>query len=253
MSSTNKTANYNLSQFIGTDKPAWLSDYNQDMSKIDAGIDAAKNTADGADSKATANTTSIGTLANLTTTDKTDLVSAINEVKSTSDSAYTTAGNANTTATAASLAITNLNDYLNLNSFTAYDSAANFTVTNGTYRSGGITVALNNTASICKIYGYLTLNSSVGIGNTVVAKISATAMRPSSDITINCVGLAYAYDAAGNAFSGGDIRPIDIVIKTNGDVEIKVEGTSATHSILRLAVFPCLYFVKSFGDSGSED
>ena len=35
MSSTNKTTNYELSQFLGTDKPAWLSDYNTDMSKID--------------------------------------------------------------------------------------------------------------------------------------------------------------------------------------------------------------------------
>lgn len=40
MSSTNKTTNYDLSQFIGTDKPKWLSDYNGDMSKIDAAINS---------------------------------------------------------------------------------------------------------------------------------------------------------------------------------------------------------------------
>lgn len=49
MASTNQTANYSLSQFIGTDKPAWLGDYNQDMSKIDtamkANADANANTA----------------------------------------------------------------------------------------------------------------------------------------------------------------------------------------------------------------
>lgn len=38
MSSTNKTANYELSQFVGTDIPSILSDYNGDMRKIDAGI-----------------------------------------------------------------------------------------------------------------------------------------------------------------------------------------------------------------------
>lgn len=43
MASTNKTTNYQLSQFTGTDKPAWLGDYNQDMSKIDTGM---KNNAD---------------------------------------------------------------------------------------------------------------------------------------------------------------------------------------------------------------
>lgn len=38
MSSTNKTTYYELSQYIGTDKPTYLGDYNSDMTKIDAGI-----------------------------------------------------------------------------------------------------------------------------------------------------------------------------------------------------------------------
>lgn len=36
MASTNKTENYDLSQFVGTDHPTWLGDYNSDMAKIDA-------------------------------------------------------------------------------------------------------------------------------------------------------------------------------------------------------------------------
>ena len=36
MTATNHTKNYNLSQFAGTDRPAWLGDYNGDMGKIDA-------------------------------------------------------------------------------------------------------------------------------------------------------------------------------------------------------------------------
>lgn len=43
MSHTNATANYELSQFLGSDKPAWLTDYNGDMLKIDT---ALKNNAD---------------------------------------------------------------------------------------------------------------------------------------------------------------------------------------------------------------
>lgn len=35
MSSTNRTTNYKLSQYIGTDKPTYLGDYNGDMLKID--------------------------------------------------------------------------------------------------------------------------------------------------------------------------------------------------------------------------
>ena len=37
MASTTKTTNLELSQFVGTDKPAWLTDYNGDMQKIDNG------------------------------------------------------------------------------------------------------------------------------------------------------------------------------------------------------------------------
>ena len=54
MGATNTTANYSLSQFIGTDKPAWLQDYNGDMLKIDTGINAAKVAADGAQNSADA-------------------------------------------------------------------------------------------------------------------------------------------------------------------------------------------------------
>lgn len=36
MTATKHTTNYNLSQFVGTDRPTWLSDYNGDMTKIDA-------------------------------------------------------------------------------------------------------------------------------------------------------------------------------------------------------------------------
>lgn len=40
MASTNKTTNYELSQYIGTDKPTYLGDYNSDMSKIDTQMKA---------------------------------------------------------------------------------------------------------------------------------------------------------------------------------------------------------------------
>lgn len=40
MAHTNATVNYELSQFLGTDKPAWLVDYNGDMLKIDTALKA---------------------------------------------------------------------------------------------------------------------------------------------------------------------------------------------------------------------
>ena len=48
MSSTNKTSHYNLPQFIGSDIPTWLGDFNSAMSAIDSGINAAATSASGA-------------------------------------------------------------------------------------------------------------------------------------------------------------------------------------------------------------
>lgn len=45
MSSTNKTNNYELSQYIGTDKPTYLGDYNGDMLKIDTQMKNNANSA----------------------------------------------------------------------------------------------------------------------------------------------------------------------------------------------------------------
>ena len=46
MSATNHTPNLNLSQFIPLDKPAWLGDYNSDMSKIDTAVHKVQTQAD---------------------------------------------------------------------------------------------------------------------------------------------------------------------------------------------------------------
>lgn len=59
MSSTNKTSNLELSQFIGTDSPKWLTDYNSDMQKIDAGVAAVQTQANATDLVVAGHTSSI--------------------------------------------------------------------------------------------------------------------------------------------------------------------------------------------------
>ena len=94
---TNSTSNYELPQFIGTDKPQWLTDINQAFASIDSAIH-------GISVLANLNSTNIGDLTELTTSDKSDLVSAINEVDSNTDSntntiaGHTIAISSNTTA-----------------------------------------------------------------------------------------------------------------------------------------------------------
>lgn len=63
MTATNHTENYNLSQFVGTDRPTWLGDYNGDMEKIDAQL---KQNADDIASAAAGGLTTVSHTADLT-------------------------------------------------------------------------------------------------------------------------------------------------------------------------------------------
>lgn len=62
MSATNSTLNYELPQFIATDKPAWLVDFNGAMSTIDTAIKEAKTAGDNAQTTANTNAANISTL-----------------------------------------------------------------------------------------------------------------------------------------------------------------------------------------------
>ena len=64
MASTNKTSNLELSQFIATDTPTWLVDYNGDMEKIDAGVGRVEELAE------TASTQAVGVASGLQTTNQ---------------------------------------------------------------------------------------------------------------------------------------------------------------------------------------
>lgn len=63
MTATNKTKNYQLSQFVGSDRPTWLVDYNGDMARIDAQM---KRNADGVASASAGRLTSVSHTADLT-------------------------------------------------------------------------------------------------------------------------------------------------------------------------------------------
>ena len=97
MSSTNKTTNYELSQYIGTDKPTYLGDYNSDMLKIDTAI---KNAADDASTAVTTANSASSTASDASTAASTATTTA-NTAKDTADLAKTTAETAATNAAAA--------------------------------------------------------------------------------------------------------------------------------------------------------
>lgn len=99
MSSTNKTTYYDLSQYIGTDKPTYLGDYNSDMSKIDAGIHEADDKATTASQNAGSAIARVGEVektvqshTNAITTLQTD-VTGLKESVKTAQNTATTADN----------------------------------------------------------------------------------------------------------------------------------------------------------------
>lgn len=243
MASTNKTTNYELSQFLGADKPSWLGDYNSDMSKIDAAVHTVAGTATGADGKADANTTAIGTLSSLTTDAKTNLVAAVNEVDSHADSATTTAGQALSSATTAATnaglaqtAVANLAAKFDLTPASLTVSCPQVTPTaSGT----SVTCAKNTDGSLCKIYGRIRLPAYNGYCSVTT---SDTGLRPSEAITITGAGFRIARTS-----SGSDIFSISYTINTNGTVTMSVNNASTLTST-DVELIACLIFVKDFGD-----
>lgn len=237
MASTNKTTHYELSQYVGTDKPTYLTDYNNDMSAIDTGIYNAQtkadsaytlaNTADGkadtgitnagiAQGDASTALTRIGTMTNLTTTEKTNLVGAINEVNS-------------------------FKEVFNFTNFTTY-GVSDLTNTNGgTLVYSGLTLASNSDGSVIKLYGQLATSSPTQTG---VIKITGSALRPTSEFIVKNTGFNIGYDSNGNSI----LEESEITFKTNGDIEIKVMGGSNWNRC-DVMLTACIIFVKNFGDT----
>lgn len=106
MSFTNKTPNYNLPQWLGTDKPSWLVDVNGAFSAIDTAIKNAADSGSGADATAKAALETAQTAKNTAN----DALTQADEANTKSDNANTTAGDAQT---AAGTALTNSNSALN--------------------------------------------------------------------------------------------------------------------------------------------
>lgn len=77
MSATNNTTNFNLPLFIGTDKPAWLTDWNGAMTTIDTKLQEVKAEAASATTESGSNTQSISQI-NSTLQTLNSTVSAMN-------------------------------------------------------------------------------------------------------------------------------------------------------------------------------
>ena len=238
MSSTNRTTKYGLSQFVGPDKPAWLTDYNQDMAKIDAGIDAAQDTATGADGKADANTTAIGDLTYLATSAKNNLVAAINEVNSDADTAQNTANTANNTATNANTLANELATSFNLNVHNDLIATCDY----GTIIQNNMKIARSSNGKICKIYGQISIEN-IAASRDITVTLSGTGLLPSSQFNIDPIGIRLYVRTNGTS----DTQTCPGTFNADGTVTITFP-TYTDCLLQRLILLPTITFVEDFGD-----
>lgn len=159
----------------------------------------------------------IGSLSNLTTSDKTNVVSAINEVDSN---------------------IKQLNFSI-FNDFTVKPEIGSATIDYGT--ASGLNIASNSDGSIAKIYGSLTFSNISHDGNTTYTT-GVTQLRPTTNINIDPIGIRTWYDQ--NGLHSGSVG---VQILTSGEVKFTFysDENITTQNIVFL---PCLLFLSDFGD-----
>lgn len=258
MSSTNHTTNYNLPQWVGSDKPAWLGDMNPAFTAIDTAIKANEVAAGTAGTDATTAKNNIGTMADLSTTEKGTLVGAVNEVNTKVGTAQNTADTAVANDAQTALALNNFMLKLNLTDFSNVSTIPH----NGTL-TGKFTLAQNNDGSIFKFYGQMELAGQGNIsGWTGVAGLSGTygiatgvylGTAPTEAYVINTGGLVYQQNTS--TYVVNQQNRCDIAVGTDGQIylwalnwqpaSINVNSGYAQEILLPA----CLYFNGSFGDT----
>lgn len=261
MSHTNSTTNYNLPQFVGTDKPTWLNDVNGAFSAIDTQMKANADSATTAGTNATTAINAVGTLANLETTAKTDTVSAINEVNTKAGTAQETANTAIGSANATATALNNFELKFNLSNIT--DGNLSKTSTTGVVRNY-LKLAQNNDGSIFKMYGTFQINPNSSATRSAIAGLSGyygvdtglvLTTAPTTAYMVQCAGV----QSENNESNSASVNSIEFAVGTNGHIYVCINDTSAnaTPSLSgrawRNMFFPCIYFNGSFGDTPTPD
>ena len=222
MSHTNSTANYKLPQFVGTDKPTWLTDVNGAMSAIDTQMKA----------NADANTTTAGDLSTLAGR-VTSAESNISAQGATIQTVSGVASNASATATNAQSSVNSLSSYVTLNNF----ETSGLTVSGATVSTSSIKCASNDEGSFGKIYGQVIAN--VTSANGATFKIQ-TPFRPSESFSVqgNCLL---------NNLSDNQIDLITYQISTTGEITVTLNNYFYNKNI-RLYFIACMMSWTNFGD-----
>lgn len=132
MSHTNETLNYKLPQFVDTDQPTWLGDFNGAMEKIDGAV------------------TTVGANASTALSAANNAVNRVGQVETTIAGVQTTANNAY------SISTTNENDIRTLNGQVA-QLETKFPITSASLANGAVTASKLDQTAIAAMWAGLTV------------------------------------------------------------------------------------------------
>ncbi len=250
MASTNKTTNYDLSQYVGTDKPTYLGDYNSDMLKIDTQMKTnADNIATAISGVQTATTTAnqANTTANQANTTAGNAQTTASQANTTAGNAQSTANSALSTATTAQAKANEVDSKVENFNLSVFESVPVSSITrtgSGVIANNSrINVAKNSDGSLAKIYGIINIDGGGQAGTITIP----TSLRPESNLTIDGVVLK-AFKRSNNII---DFTVVTMSIATNGNVTINYNNTATTDT--NVFVFTaCLLYIKNFGDTPDE-
>ena len=237
MSATNQTPNYGLPQYIGTDVPSYLGDFNKAMLDIDTAIKGVDNKATSAESSvATANANASEALENANTAStKADTAQATaTSAKTTAETAQTTATQAQTTAETAQTTATQAQTTANTANQKAdqiMDWSEAINVGSDAITQGNLLLSYNLGIKCFTIFGAFSFNTQTG--ETVIGHLPDESLYPVTDRTV--------YNIAQEVGSGYGSQ--SIVFKTNGD--IVYNAGSPTNLALRMNAFVNFSFWKT--------
>lgn len=236
MGATNHTSNYDLPQWIGTDKPTFLGDMNDAFLKIDtqmkANADSATNavsTAGSAQSAATTasqNASEALQAANTASTNATQALSAANNAANTANSAQSTANAASLITTPLSSNGGWISSIVDVNS-TYFNTDGSMDIYGQTF-DGRLYVMYNDTLNLIMLRGQVNVNKGASATGEFVRLCTLPSNFPST-ITqrniatfcpsrlVNSSNQHYIYYRSGY-FSGRDIYvAIDSVAVDSGN------------------------------------
>ena len=239
MSSTNKTTNYELSQFIETDKPGWLTDYNGDMRTIDSNMKAISDVANGASGSVSSLDDRMTVAEGAITTNENDIDALEARADALEAQAQSTAGTIagiqteQITQNAGIEAATELG----YNLARPYDSASTYAV--------GAYVLFQNTLYKC----ITAISTGEAFDPTKWLAIKATDEIAAEGYTLP---IASASQLGGVKIGDGlSIDPVTGVLNASKFKKVTFTGTSDNHIFTRNNVYPSTLYYHSF--SGGAD